>query len=300
MSGSGLKRGVRQALARLMRPGVAPIEAKLDMVIASLDAKLDGNLPANLDTGRGEIAGAVWRGGCSGCAVRPDGSVDPGATRRMRQELQYWVRASANLDGEFEVSLAETFGRWQRIRLYELARCMDMHGGLEVGAPMRGAMAAWLREQRAVEIGGGPWPCVAAGDFASAFVVDPLADGYRAEGLVAPEAAGVTYLAAVGEAIPLTTGSVDLVITDNCLDHVQDPAQVAREMARILRPSGLLWLLVDVMDQADELHPHPMSEGAATGLLRAAGLEQRWGEVWDGHSHPRAKGQWRTLWVKPG
>ena len=284
---SGLRQGVRSALARLMRPGVAPIEAKLDRVIATLDA------------GRAEQAGAVWRGGRGGRAVRPDGSADPAATRRMRQELEYWIRASANLDGEFESSLGETFGRWQRIRLYELARCMDMHSDLEVGAPMRGAMAEWMLGQRVVEIGGGPWPCVAAGEFAASFVVDPLADGYRAEGLIAPEAAGVTYLSAVGEAIPLTGGSIDLVITDNCLDHVQDPARVSREMARVLRPGGLLWLLVDVMEQADELHPHPMSASGAAELLRGAGLEQRWGEVWDGHSHPRAKGQWRTLWAKP-
>ena len=288
MAGSGLKAGVRQALAKLLRPGVAPIEAKLDRLIATLDAGQAGQI------------GAVWRGGREGRAVHPDGSTDQAATRRMRQELEYWIRASQNLDGEFEVSLGETFGRWQRIRLYELARCMDMHADLEVGAPLRGPMAEWLAGQRAVEIGGGPWPCVAAGRFAHAMVVDPLADGYRAEGLIAPEASGVTYLAAVGEAIPLPGESVDLVITDNCLDHVQSPALVAGEMARVLRPGGLLWLLVDVMDQADELHPHPMSEGAAAWLLTAAGLEQRWGEVWDGHSHPRAKGQWRTLWGKPG
>lgn len=288
MAGSGLRAGLRQALARLMRPGVAPIEAKLDRVMGMLERR------------EGERAGSVWRGGRDGGAVRPDGSADPVATRRMRQELEYWIRASGNLDGEFAVSLGETFGRWQRTRLYELARCMGLHEGLEVGGPMRGAMAEWLAGQRAVEIGGGPWPCVAAGRFASAVVVDPLADGYRAEGLVAPEASGVTYLSAVGEAVPLTSGSVDLVITDNCLDHVQDPGQVAREMARVLRPGGLLWLLVDVMEQGDELHPHPMSESSAAGLLRAAGLERRWGEVWDGHSHPRAKGQWRTLWAKPG
>ena len=53
------------------------------------------------------------------------------------------------------------------------------------------------------------------------------------------------------------------------------------------------------MDHADELHPHPMSETRAAQLLTSAGLTREWGEVWDGHSHPRAKGQWRTLWRKP-
>lgn len=280
-----MKNSMRTTLARLVRPGVAPIEAKLDRVIARLE-------------GEGTV-GAVWRGGRGGRAVRPDGSEDAAATGRMKQELGYWIRASRNLDGEFEDSLGETFGRWQRIRLYELARCLGMAEGLEVGDPMRGAMGEWLARQRAVEIGGGPWPCVAAAAFASRVVIDPLADGYRAENLIAPEARDVVYLAAVGEAMPLPSGRTDLVITDNCLDHVQDPAAVAGEIARVLRPGGLLWLLVDVMDQGDELHPHPMSESKAARLLDEAGLTQRWGEVWDGHSHPRAKGQWRTLWEKP-
>lgn len=287
MAGAGLKSGIRTALARLMRPGVAPIEAKLDRVISDLRAVAT------------DAPGAVWRGGRSGKAIRPDGSPDPAATHRMRQELLYWVRASENLDGEFSDSLAETFSRWQRIRLYELARCLGMEAGLEVGGPMVGDMAAWLAKQRVVEIGGGPWPCVAAATFASAVVIDPLTDGYRAEGLIAPEAHDVVYLAAVGETIPLPGNRTDLVVTDNCLDHVQDPPQVAREIARVLRPGGLLWLLVDVMDHADELHPHPMSETRAARLLTDAGLVQKWGEVWDGHSHPRAKGQWRTLWEKP-
>lgn len=281
---SGLKRGLRTALAKLVRPGVAPIETKLDRVLSRLEST---------------PSGAVWRGGRDGHAVRPDGTTDPDATHRMRQELLYWVRASQNLDNEFPESMGQTFGRWQRIRLYELARCLGMHQDLEVGAPMTGEMAGWLATQRAVEVGGGPWPCVAAGTFASAVVIDPLADGYHTENLITPEAGNAVYLAAVGEAMPLASAGTDLVITDNCLDHVQDPAAVAREMARVLRPGGLLWLLVDVMDHADELHPHPMSETRAARLLSDAGLVQRWGEVWDGHSHPKAKGQWRTLWAKP-
>lgn len=284
MAGTGVREGVRTALMRLLRPGTAPVEARLDRLLERLER---------------EPVGAIWRGGLDGHAELPDGTHSPLSTRRMRQELRYWARASHNLDGEFDGGMAATFRRWQRIRLYELARCLEMTDGLEVGGPLVGPMGDWLARQRVLEIGGGPWPCVAAARFESAAVVDPLADGYQAEGLITAEADRVTYLAAAGEAIPIASGSVDLVVTDNCLDHVQDPAKVAREMSRVLRPGGLLWLLVDVMDQADELHPNPMSESGAAELLRAAGLEERWGEVWDGHSHPRAKGQWRTMWAKP-
>jgi SAM-dependent methyltransferase len=41
-----------------------------------------------------------------------------------------------------------------------------------------------------------------------------------------------------GEHIPLSSNSVDLVVSDNTFEHLRDPAQVAAELYRILRPGG--------------------------------------------------------------
>ncbi len=315
---TGVKSCLKRALAKMARPGNAPIEHKLDRVLNELD-KLPEQVARKVDHTRHERIGSVWRGGIDGQCIGVDGKPDPVATRRTRQELQYWIdvaRDSGNPDGEFPDGLEKTFLWWQGIRLYELARALEFLAqgcdsieqvdpdkglltGLAHGKPIVGPMAHWLAQQRVVEIGGGPIPCVAAARFASAHVIDPLAEGYLKEGLVTDKAAHATYLSAVGEMIPLPGESADLVLTDNCLDHVRDPARVAQEMARILVPGGYLWLLVDVMEHADELHPHPMDDAAASKMLRAAGLIKRWGEVWPGHSHPRARGQWRTLWQKP-
>ena len=44
------------------------------------------------------------------------------------------------------------------------------------------------------------------------------------------------YLATGAEPIPLTSGSVDVVVARNSLDHVDDPHAVLREAQRLLRP----------------------------------------------------------------
>lgn len=43
----------------------------------------------------------------------------------------------------------------------------------------------------------------------------------------------------VGEHIPWEDGSFDVVVADNVLEHLDHPAEVFREVARVMRPGGL-------------------------------------------------------------
>jgi SAM-dependent methyltransferase len=45
-----------------------------------------------------------------------------------------------------------------------------------------------------------------------------------------------------GRRLPLLTGSADLVVSSNVLEHVAEPFAVIDEMARVLRDGGHLWL----------------------------------------------------------
>lgn len=283
------RESLRRLLARSLRPAVWPVEQRLDRIISS----------ASRVSASRVSAAVVWRGGLDGHAIAPDASVDHAATKRLRQELTYWAAVVRGADPAFPGDFRETFGRWQRTRLYELAERLGLADDFSPGDPITGRMAEWCAVRTAVEIGSGPYPAVAAARWRRAVAVDPVADGYFAEALVPAEAERVAFLAAPGENVPLPDAVADLVIAENCLDHVVSPPRVAAEMTRLLVPGGLAWVLVDVLDQPDELHPHAMDDTKARTLLESAGLELVWGEVWSGHSHPLARGQWRALLRKP-
>jgi ubiquinone/menaquinone biosynthesis C-methylase UbiE len=156
-------------------------------------------------------------------------------------------------------------------------------------------MDEWCRGRDAVEIGGGPMPSIGFRPFRTRVAVDPLANAYVGERLVPASMAGVTHLSACGECLPLAPWSSDLVIVENCLDHTDDPARVMAEVRRVLRPGGRLWLLVDLMEHRDALHPSPMSEARISSLLAANGFVTVYREAWEGASHPMAKLQTRIL-----
>ncbi|MCC6677771.1 MAG: methyltransferase domain-containing protein [Phycisphaerales bacterium] len=278
---NSLKHLLKQLAARLLRPGLADIHRRLDLIeIKAFERAAAPPSPVEIH----------WRGSLqTGRATTPDGAANPAATAKFRDELAYWVNVARGHDPSFPGEFHAVFAGWQRRRLNELADQLKLDGpGFE----------AWARERTAAEIGGGPHPCVCEARWKRAIAVDPLADGYAAEGLYPDSARHITHLASPGEAIPLPSAIADLVIIENALDHVEDPRAVVTEIARLLRPRGLVWLLVDLMDYRDHMHPSPMSEARLRGLMTEAGFRERYLASWPGASHPMATHQCRSLWEK--
>jgi SAM-dependent methyltransferase len=50
------------------------------------------------------------------------------------------------------------------------------------------------------------------------------------------------FLSAEGEALPVRDGSIDVVVFNHIYEHAVDPDQVMREIRRVLRPEGLVYL----------------------------------------------------------
>jgi len=85
---------------------------------------------------------------------------------------------------------------------------------------------------------------------------------------------GVDFEADVSD-LPFEDGAYDIVLNTQVLEHVKDPGKVCRDLARVLKPGGLLFLTTP---QSSPLHNLPWNffnfTNLGLGLLMdAAGLE---------------------------
>lgn len=286
-----LKDHVKHVMFRAMRPGLLEVNERLQRLEAALATPGQPALAAAA-AGPGF---AFWRGGLAGRAIDASGREIPELTAKYRDELAFWqdcVKRSAErtIGGKFE----QVYGGWQRDRVRELGQFLGLAQPAQGFSP---ELIDWCRQRSAVEIGAGPYPSIATARWKRAVAVDPLADGYTAEDLLPKDVHcdEVTYLASPGEAVPLPSGFADLVVLENCLDHVDDPRAVVRECNRLLTPGGLMWLLVDLMDYSDHLHPNPFNEQRLRDLLRSEGFEPVKDRISDHKSHPQAYGEYRGL-----
>jgi SAM-dependent methyltransferase len=118
-----------------------------------------------------------------------------------------------------------------------------------------------------VDIGPGPLGFPDACPARVSIGVDPLAERYREHGLLL-DGSRALYLSVGAESIPLTSGSVDVVVARNSLDHVDDPQAVLNEAQRLLRPGGTLILNFDVDHAPTATEPHALTSEQVRDALR--------------------------------
>lgn len=98
------------------------------------------------------------------------------------------------------------------------------------------------------------------------------------------EGPGVDFVGDVS-ALPFETGSYDIVLNMQVLEHVKDPALVVKELARVLKPGGHVFLTTP---QSSPLHNLPWNFFNFTNLglrllFEEAGLEVIKEEPQGGH-----------------
>jgi SAM-dependent methyltransferase len=116
--------------------------------------------------------------------------------------------------------------------------------------------------------------------------VEPLAHRFADAGLMLSSDA--VYLAARAETIPLVSGTVDVVVARNSLDHVDDPRAVVDEARRLLRPGGTLILNFDVDHTPTATEPHALHADQVRSWLHPMAIvfENTWAHPHghDGHA----------------
>jgi len=119
-------------------------------------------------------------------------------------------------------------------------------------------------ETRVLEVGSGAHGLIFG--FGNKFKVgiDPLAVEYRR--LFPAWQRNAQTIAAIGEKLPFADASFDIVLSDNVIDHAEKPLEIISELARVLKPEGLLYFTVNIH------HPIYQMASDAHGLWNALGL----------------------------
>jgi SAM-dependent methyltransferase len=100
-------------------------------------------------------------------------------------------------------------------------------------------------------------------------------------------------------AIPFDDGYFDAVICNAVIEHVEDPERVLAEIARVVRPSGVLYLCVPFMQprHADPSDFQRYTADGLTALVRRHGFEVR--EASAMHSVYTTLGWILMEWLRP-
>ncbi|HUT34745.1 MAG TPA: methyltransferase domain-containing protein [Planctomycetota bacterium] len=140
---------------------------------------------------------------------------------------------------------------------------------------------------RVLDLGCGPAGLITAVDPAcERYGVDPLMDFYRESYALPPE---IRYSRQMGEKLDFPDAFFHVATCINALDHTRRPADVCRELARVLRPGGCLLLEVNVyrgyqylrkrfrrwtrcLRRRPEKHPHTFRVADVEKMARRGGL----------------------------
>jgi SAM-dependent methyltransferase len=141
------------------------------------------------------------------------------AHRALERQVGYQQRKAEQVKGREAFVLATMLESSGRVRTL-----LEGFGTIGEGA-------------RVVEVGSGAHGLIFGFGARRGVGIDPLAVSYRTLfPMWQPRAATI---AAIGEQLPFSDGSIDVVLCDNVVDHAESPRRIVEEIARILRPGGL-------------------------------------------------------------
>lgn len=151
------------------------------------------------------------------------------AQRALERQLAYQQHKAQHVHGREEEIIASMMRSSSRVR-----------EKLEQFQPIKA-------DARVVEVGSGAHGLIFYFGTEQRVGVDPLAVSY---GNLFPRWQGrAQTIAAVGESLPFSDHSFDVVLCDNVVDHAESPPKIVGELARILVPGGLLYFTVNIHHQ---------------------------------------------------
>jgi ubiquinone/menaquinone biosynthesis C-methylase UbiE len=124
-------------------------------------------------------------------------------------------------------------------------------------------------DARVLEVGSGAHGLIFFFEADHKIGVDPLAQSYV--NLFPKWQREAATVAAAGESLPFTDNSFDIVLCDNVVDHAESPSRIVAEIARVLKPSGLLYFTVNIHHPIYSLASHLHALWNALGIRYEVG-----------------------------
>lgn len=171
----------------------------------------------------------------------PEPAIDLQRERELTQRIDHWLA---------HMTWRPDFERWREGRIWQERHQRDR---LRLIARYGGGLAG----RRILDLGSGMGGTSVALGLAGAH---PLAFEYNRAycDIIRLRAARynqpVPVLNGAGEALPFATATFDLAIAWDVVEHVQDPAQLLAELARVLKPGGRV--LITVINRFAYRDPH--------------------------------------------
>jgi SAM-dependent methyltransferase len=167
--------------------------------------------------------------------------------RALERQLEYQEKKAAAMRDSQEEMARSNFLRSQMIR----KRLESIHP-----IPKDG----WV-----LEVGSGAHGLIFGFGIETAVGIDPIAVDYKR---LFPHLQKQTKtIAAIGEELPFSDASFDVVMSDNVIDHAERPLAIIGELVRVLKPGGVLYFTVNIH------HPVYAAVSHLHGAWNAAGLK---------------------------
>lgn len=174
-----------------------------------------------------------------------------GSGRSSAQVAELQIDHSDKKTRAWELSLEPAGRHWAGLEWQKMGREQRRNEWRRHLAELDISMDSF-RNQQIADVGCGPVGIVYFLDAVRSVGVDPHAD--QCEQWNGYWGRRVELIHSTGEKIPQGSSSFDAVFCTNVLDHTCNPEAVIRELARILKPGGLLVLHTDLDSPIRKLH----------------------------------------------
>lgn len=159
---------------------------------------------------------------------------------------------------EYQEKKAKTLSNSEKDILFNLIRAKTIRQRLEKIKPIS-------ENANILEVGSGAHGLIFGFGKGFKIGIDPLAVHYKR--LFPLWQKNSLTLAAIGEKLPFTDASFDIVLSDNVIDHAEEPVKIIEELMRVLKPGGLLYFTVNAH------HPIYNIASRIHGIWNALGIK---------------------------